>query len=76
MEYDEAKEKKKTCSRGCLTVLVAYKKALQRKPQQGSVGEGGKEELLFLPISNPLTATCKCKSSDGQKIPDSHFVHK
>ena len=40
-------------------MYVACKEALQRKPQQGSVGEGEKGELLFSSISNPLTATCK-----------------
>ena len=57
-------------------MYVACKEALQRKPQQGSVGEGEKGELLFSPISNPLTTTCKCKSSDGKKILDSHSAHK
>ena len=37
--YDETKEKKKTCSRGYLTVLVACKEALQRKPKEEGVGE-------------------------------------
>ena len=40
-------------------MYVACKEALHRKPQQGSVGEGEKGELLFSSISNPLTATWK-----------------
>ena len=78
MEYDKTKEKNKTCSRGYLTVLVhvACKEALQRKPKEEGVGEPEKGELLFSPVSNPLTRTCECKTSDGKKIPDSHFVHK
>ena len=61
------KRKKESCSRGYLTILVhvACKEALQRKPKEEGVGEPEKEELLFSPVFNPLTRTCKCKTSDG-----------